>query len=1011
MSSSASSNLTSSQRENRRGTVQFLPTTGEILPHNSSAALHSAAAAAAAAESLSSPSSPSASAEAKSSSSLASRALDAAKATFGGGRNQSAAAAAAALEAKNPRGEKAVAYIQGMLERRASVAAPEVKDVEDGDKRAGGRRRSVDWEAMPKRDVVPVPLAGGAKEEGGGDSGNGAETKDGRLTAEAMKNGGLGGEQASEAEKATLAFENKAKRQWWLDLPTSTSTSTSTTSTVPGDPSRVATSALLSSLAPTLSTSLQSLAVPSSMHDPTILAALTYSPYEVQNWSNKAVILFLGRLGIHTHDVDRYRAIARKRKTTGKDILTYGRNVFAWCDPEALDSLPPSTSSSSSSSSSSCPSGLTPFGFDAPHASAMSELVKAWRGDHAILSIPPDVDAYRKQYAPDYEALHNADVAARHEHGTGRCYGQLVVLGYKEYNVTQTQEEGEDGATTNRLVPVGQMNDKFPLLRRVKPNGIRRDRAEVKDAAFVIGGKGGGGQDASSNPNATHFVTFRVAEGNNGRRSSMAKTVVTAYVPDPALDMYQLGRLNVTQNDFCLRGPLTVNSSGQQCGPVSRYAARIMCSRLPPYDSYICAAGFSPDRDIFLGESAPKWRMESDESNAAGVNEEGQNRSYDWDAVTTFGLRVWLPSMKRWVEISVNGFMQEIRVDDAVGGKRIGKGVAKLEHGVVIDISGVQLIYQDYEHMRHNKPTEETIEKFYGYFDSLQMQCPVNLQTVRYGSAKNRDGMNAAAMRSKLQSMESEELEGVVIGRSSSVSGGIAVIGRSSSVVSSDSASAASPKKGETIASTSPASFTKGADLGGGSNAARAESKDAGVDAEEAFKKKVRDIEANDAKEADTAARGRARNETHFNMQAYAFVDDEEYTAGVFPACGHVVTYSTEMKKSLQICPLCRAMSDLRVLKIAYEPALHGADEPPTHVFNPCGCAASLKCCDFWGSLTMPNNAHPGYSNCAVCPFCASVLAETRKGSNVSYSKIITGHEVSINSNGEVTQLTNEAKR
>jgi len=165
---------------------------------------------------------------------------------------------------------------------------------------------------------------------------------------------------------------------------------------------------------------------------------------------------------------------------------------------------------------------------------------------------------------------------------------------------------------------------------------------------------------------------------------------------------------------------LTSNSKGQFCGPVSRYAARIMCSRLPPYTAYVCAAGFDNKREIFLNESAPKWRT-------SGKNHE------DWDAVTTFGLRMWQPSVQRWVEVSVNGFMHEIRPRDQVAGERIGSRMrAKLEHGSIIDVSGVQLIFQDFEHMKMNKPSDETLKEFFGDFNKMKLQCPVQLQTIRY---------------------------------------------------------------------------------------------------------------------------------------------------------------------------------------------------------------------------------------------------------------------------------------
>ena len=61
------------------------------------------------------------------------------------------------------------------------------------------------------------------------------------------------------------------------------------------------------------------------------------------------------------------------------------------------------------------------------------------------------------------------DVAA--ETGEGAVYGQLIVLGYKEYRV--------EGSTWH---PVGARNEKFALRRRDVANGIRRDAVYLSSA-------------------------------------------------------------------------------------------------------------------------------------------------------------------------------------------------------------------------------------------------------------------------------------------------------------------------------------------------------------------------------------------------------------------------------------------------------------------------------------------------------------------------------------------------
>jgi hypothetical protein len=60
--------------------------------------------------------------------------------------------------------------------------------------------------------------------------------------------------------------------------------------------------------------------------------------------------------------------------------------------------------------------------------------------------------------------------------------------------------------------------------------------------------------------------------------------------------MFQLGRLSEPHNDFSIKGPLHSDQFGQQCGPVSRLACRIVCERLPPYRSFLYAGGFTTDK-------------------------------------------------------------------------------------------------------------------------------------------------------------------------------------------------------------------------------------------------------------------------------------------------------------------------------------------------------------------------------------------------------------------------------
>lgn len=63
---------------------------------------------------------------------------------------------------------------------------------------------------------------------------------------------------------------------------------------------------------------------------------------------------------------------------------------------------------------------------------------------------------------------------------------------------------------------------------------------------------------------------------------------------DDACDMYQLGRMEGGGNDFAVRGPLHQSKpGGKVCGPVSRYAVRLLVDRAPPHRCRIFAGGFN----------------------------------------------------------------------------------------------------------------------------------------------------------------------------------------------------------------------------------------------------------------------------------------------------------------------------------------------------------------------------------------------------------------------------------
>lgn len=78
------------------------------------------------------------------------------------------------------------------------------------------------------------------------------------------------------------------------------------------------------------------------------------------------------------------------------------------------------------------------------------------------------------------------------------------------------------------------------------------------------------------------------------------RTVVVEYAYDPCKDVFQLGRAVNGGNDFIVPGVLHVDDEGCTTGPISRWACRIECERLPPFRSFIFAGGFDPIHKVLF---------------------------------------------------------------------------------------------------------------------------------------------------------------------------------------------------------------------------------------------------------------------------------------------------------------------------------------------------------------------------------------------------------------------------
>lgn len=94
--------------------------------------------------------------------------------------------------------------------------------------------------------------------------------------------------------------------------------------------------------------------------------------------------------------------------------------------------------------------------------------------------------------------------------------------------------------------------------------------------------------------------------------SAQVRTVVVEYANDACKDVFQLGRAVNGGNDFILPGVLHVDDEGCTTGPVSRWACRVECERLPPFRSFIYAGGFDPIRKVSILLVAPNIDLYAD---------------------------------------------------------------------------------------------------------------------------------------------------------------------------------------------------------------------------------------------------------------------------------------------------------------------------------------------------------------------------------------------------------------
>lgn len=567
-------------------------------------------------------------------------------------------------------------------------------------------------------------------------------------------------------------------------------------------------------------------------------------------------------------------------------------------------------------------------------------------------------------------------------------YGRLVVLGYSSYRVERRQRSGSvdqappsfgladasssddnsDGSrsspsppdTRKRSLgqlwkPLGDQNDQFALEKRPRANGIRlgrfhhvtptveaaksRSHGVSKDLKGItsrmmqrIERRGGGSGNQMDGATARNAEPFLMCVPMNDKDAFAS---VTEFHQDFSVDMFQIGRMPCRQNDFVIPGP-RVGASGT----ISRYAARILCSREPPFECRIFAGGFDAARRMSTAGHALKYcarcgawmkrvptdhecavqtlmeqasdcssgdrnlfRRKRSSSRLAGkvvkhyvddTTEDGPLEHFELDVrdaselpvdgLTKNGVRVWLPEYKQWFEVSVNGNLYAIEARSAesssnpLGSQGPSNGTRRK---VVHSRSGA-----------FNRPTGG-VENLAPILTDGAIIDLGGVQ-LQFQSSFSSNACNGERGMSGIARDIDEFLEApVVYGR-----------GTLSSVSTQlDRLNVQCPVQLHTLRFTRAA---PGEDI------------------------------------------------------------PLDQIPHVFPACGHVFGYESRIASS-HTCPLCRTPGSLVQLLLKENSQLQSAEEQhaiPECVFNPCGHAISRKLALHYSTLRMPNGR-------SICPFCA----------------------------------------
>ncbi|GLD94051.1 hypothetical protein PINS_up002662 [Pythium insidiosum] len=518
-------------------------------------------------------------------------------------------------------------------------------------------------------------------------------------------------------------------------------------------------------------------------------------------------------------------------------------------------------------------------------------------------------------------------------------YGRLVVLGYSRYEIAPPPADVSASASASTVrplpgvlakrameqvwEPIGGQNEQYVLRQRKVGNGVtlRRFHHVTRAAAAATDGR----------VDYEAHVLQRCGASTPERRDSFwmcvpmndvdAHASVTEYALDASLDMFQIGRSPRPPNDVVVPGP-RVGSSGT----ISRYAARIVCSREPPFEFRLFASGFDNQRRMITAGHAWKrcrgcgdWfkrlagphdcldalllataastssnQLDNDEHHGgaqdkqqqqqpqATDDEEGRHVQTELtdaslvpiDGLTKNGVRVWLPEQRKWFEVSVNGNLYEILLRSPSSDATRAGSVAGARHTAF------------------NRPKNGCVE------------IPALLTD---GAIIDLGGVQLL-FQSKLTQSQTP--------------GDESLLRASMALFSND---AWSPRGDSSRGSQSI----------------------------------VAQLERMNVQCPVQLHALRFRRNRHDEVQF-------DQVPHVFPSCGHVFGFDARLADT-RLCPLCRTPGHLVPLLLKENFQLLSPAERttiPECVLNPCGHAISKKLATQFAALLMPNGR-------SICPFCA----------------------------------------